>query len=378
MSTLLAIVQKEFREIWRDPYTLGVVIFLPLVFLFMFGYALNLDVENIPLAVVDLDNSPEGREFIDAIVNTGKFDLRYRPTDPKEGGRLLDQGKVQAVVMIPSGFSHRLLGGEAAHVQTLIDGSFPTSARVIQGYLDMTTASYTAGLLNDDFAGPELQVGGLMSPAVTAVPRVLYNPDLESVNFIIPGLIAVILMAFPPLLSALAIVREKERGSVHQIFISPLRPWVFIVGKLVPYVAISFGELLLILLAARYWFGVPLAGNVWLFIVASIPYVLGTVAFGLLVSTLVSSQLAAMLAVIFLTMMPAFIFTGFLYSLANMPPLLQAYSHVFPGRYYTAIIRGVFLRGVGPEVWGGQLGSLMLYLLVLVTLASLRFKKRVG
>lgn len=378
MSAFLAIVQKEFREIWRDPYTLGVVIFLPMVFLFMFGYALNLDVKHISLAVVDLDNSPEGRAYVNAILNTGKFELNYRLTNPTEGGRLLDQGKVQAVVMIPSGFSQRLLGGETAKVQTLIDGSFPTSARVIQGYLDMTTASFTASLLGDHLAARGLGTSGLLTPAVTSVPRVLYNPNLESVNFIIPGLIAVILMAFPPLLSALAIVREKERGSVHQIFISPLRPWVFIVGKLVPYMAISFGELVLILLAARYWFGVPLAGNVWLFIVASIPYVLGTVAFGLLVSTLVSSQLAAMLAVIFLTMMPAFIFTGFMYSLANMPPVLQTYSHIFPGRYYMAIIRGVFLRGVGPEVWGGQLGSLILYLLVLVTLASLRFRKKVG
>lgn len=240
MNGILPILRKEFREIWRDPYTLGIAIFLPLVLLFLFAYALNLDVKNIPLAVVDLDHSP-----------------RAAPT---------------------------------LTCSSTIDGTFPTSARVIQGYAAAINEVFTGRLLSEHFTAAGLRGGRFMAPAVVAVPRVRYNPAMKSVNFIVPGLIGVILMAFPPLLSALAIVREKERGSIQQIFVSPLRPWAFIVGKLIPYVVIAFGELVLVLLAARYWFRVPLVGNVGLFLLASVPYVISTVAIGVLVSTVKSSS----------------------------------------------------------------------------------------
>ncbi|MFQ5814610.1 MAG: ABC transporter permease, partial [Anaerolineae bacterium] len=375
MNDIIPILRKEFREIWRDPYTLGIAIFLPLVLLFLFAYALNLDVKNIALAVVDLDNSPESRAYIETFVNTDKFSLRYRPANPQEAGRLLDQGKAQVVLLIPSGFSRTLAGGGTAHVQTLADGTFPTTARVVQGYVDAINEVFTGRLLSEHFAALGMRGGGLLAPAVRVLPRVRYNEAMKSTNFIVPGLIGVILMAFPPLLSALAIVREKERGSIQQIFVSPLRPWAFIVGKLIPYGAIAFGELLLVLLATRYWFGVPLAGNVWLFVLATVPYVIGTVAIGLLVSTLTRSQLAAMLMAIVLTMMPAFLFSGFMFPIFTMPTVLQFYAYAFPARYYSEITHGVFLKGVGLEVWLGQLVILVIYTAALITLASLRFKK---
>jgi len=346
--------------------------------LFLFAYALNLDVKSIPLAVVDLDNSPESRAYVEMFVNTDKFNLRYRPTNPQEAGRLLDQGKVQVAMLIPSGFFRTLAGGGTAEVQTLVDGTFPTSARVIQGYVNAINNVFTSRLLAGHFATLGISGGGLLAPAVTAVPRVRYNTAMKSANFIVPGLIGVILMAFPPLLSALAIVREKEHGSIQQIFVSPLRPWAFIVGKLIPYVVIAFGELMLVLLAARYWFQVPLVGHVGLFLLASVPYVISTVAIGLLVSTLTRSQLAAMLLAIVLTMMPSFLFSGFMFPIFTMPFLLQIYSYFFPARYFTEITYGVFLKGVGLEVWLGQLIILVVYTAALVTLASLRFKKKVG
>lgn len=378
MNGIIPILRKEFREIWRDPYTLGIAIFLPLVLLFLFAYALNLDVKNIPLAVVDLDHSPESRTYVAVFANTGKFELRYRPATPDETGRLLDQGRAQVALLIPSGFARTLLEGRTAQVQTLVDGTFPTSARVIQGYVDAINNVFTGQQLSAHFTALGMPGSGLMSPAVMTVPRVRYNPAMKSANFIVPGLIGVILMAFPPLLSALAIVREKERGSIQQIFVSPLRPWAFIVGKLIPYVVIAFGELVLVLLAARYWFQVPLAGNVWLFLLASVPYVISTVAIGLLVSTLTHSQLAAMLLAIVLTMMPSFLFSGFMFPIFTMPELLQVYSYFFPARYFTDVTYGVFLKGIGPEVWLGQLVVLVIYTAALVALASLRFQKKVG
>jgi len=378
VSGVTPILKKELREIWRDPYTLGIAVFLPLILLFLFAYALNLDVTGIPMAVLDLDHSRESRRYVDAFTSTGRFKLESRLVSPDQMGELLDRGTVQVALLIPSGFERSLSSGGQAEVQTLIDGTFPTSARVIEGYVAAINDVFSLKLATDRAAGLGLAGGGAVAPAVRLQARLLYNPAQKSANFIVPGLIGVILMAFPPLLSALAIVREKERGSIQQIFISPVKPWAFIVGKLIPYVVIAFGELLLVLLAARFWFRVPLAGDVWLYLLASAPYVISTVAIGLLVSTLVRGQLAAMLLAIVLTLMPAFIFSGFMFSLSTMPPLFQGYSYLFPARYFTTISSGVFLRGVGLEVWWREFLALAAYTFVLVSLAALRFKKKVG
>ena len=378
MDSVLPILKKELREIWRDPYILGVAILLPLVLLFLFAYAFDLDVEAVPLAVVDLDRSAQSRSYANAFANAGKFNLEYRLADPNEAARQLDRGAVQAVLVIPGGFSRTLLEGDTAQVQTLLDGAFPTSAMVIQGYVEAINAAFTGQYLKTHFAALGMGSNPAITPAVQAEIRVRYNPGLKSANFVVPGLIGVILMAFPPLLSALAIVRERERGSIQQIFVSPLKPWAFILGKLLPYGGIAYLELLLILLAARYWFGVPVAGNFGLFLLACIPYVISTVAIGLLVSTLTRSQLTAMLLAIVLTMMPAFIFSGFMYPLYTMPKILQFYSYFFPARYFTEITHDVFLRGSGLQDWGPQLAFLSAYALGLIGLASQRFKKKVS
>jgi ABC-2 type transport system permease protein len=378
MNGVIPILKKEFREIWRDPYTLGVAIFLPLVLLFLFAYALNLDVKGVRLAVVDLDNSPESRAYARMFVSSDNFDLKYWPANRDEAGRLLDQGKAQVVVLIPSNFSRTLVDGRTAEAQTLVDGTFPTSAQVIQGYVAAINQAFTGQLLSEHFANLGIDDGGLMGPAVTAVPRVRYNEAMKSANFIVPGMIGWLLAAFPPVLSALAIVREKERGSIQQIFVSPLRPWAFIVGKLIPYGVIAYAEFVLVLLAARYWFQVSPTGNVWLFLLAGVPYVSSTVAIGLLVSTLTRNQIAAMLLAIFLTMMPSFVFSGFMYPIFTMPVLAQVFAYLLPARYFIEITYGVFLKGVGLEVWLGQLGILTLCAVALMLLASLYFKKKVS
>ncbi|GMR11276.1 MAG: ABC transporter permease [Anaerolineae bacterium] len=378
MNGIIPILKKEFREIWRDPYVLGLAIFLPLVLLFLFAYSFDLDVKNIPLALVDLDNSAESRAYADMFVNTGKFELKYRPADPDEAMRLLDQGRAQVAMLIPAGFSRALAAGETAEVQTMVDGTFPTSARLVQSYVDGVNQVFTKRLLAEHFDSLGVGGGRLLAPAVMPVPRVRYNPAMLSTNFLVPGLIGVILLAFAPLLTALAIVGEKERGSIQQIFISPVSPAAFIVGKLIPYMVLAFVELALVLLAVQFWFEVPMAGNIWLFLLATIPYVIGAVAIGLLVSTITSSQLAAMLLALVLTFMPAFLFSGFMFPIFTMPRLFQFYSYFFPARFFTEITYGVYLKGVGLEVWLGQLILLVAYTAAVVALASLRFKKKVG
>ncbi len=378
MNGVLPVLKKEFREIWRDPYTLGIAIFLPLVLLFLFAYALNLDVKNVPLAVANLDNSAESRAYVQSLVNTGRFVLAYRPATPQEAERLLDRGAAQVVLVIPRGFGQALRRGETAQVQTLVDGTFPTSARVVQGYVNAITEVFSLQVAQERLAAARNAGFDLAAPAVVPVFRVRYNPDLKSTNFIVPGLIVVVLMAFPPLLSALAIVREKERGSIQQIFVSPLRPWAFIVGKLVPYLLIAFSELALMLLATFFWFRVPMRGNPGFFVLALVPYMVSTVGIGLLVSTVTRSQLVAMLLALVLTMMPSFLFSGFMFPIFTMPVALQVYSYFFPARYFTKITYDIFLKGVGPEVWWAQLAVLSAYTLGIVVLATARFRKKVG
>lgn len=375
---MIPIVRKEFREIWRDPYTLGVAIILPLVLLFLFAYGFNLDVNSIPLAVVDQDHSSQSQAYVQALLDTGKFDLTFHLANEQEAQHLIDKGSAQVALIIPEGFEQDLVPGETAEVETLIDGTFPPSAQVARGYVEAAnaafTAHYAATLVNELGLNDRIS----LTPAVVVEPEVRYNPTLESINFVAPGLIAVILMAFPPMLSALAIVREKERGSIQQIFVSPVNAWAFILGKLIPYVVIAFGELLAVMAVVRYWFDVPLAGDAAVYILAAVPYIIGTVAIGLLVSTVTRSQLVAMLLTIVLTLMPSFLFSGFMFPLFSMPDVLQSYSYAFPARYFTEITYGTWLRGVGIEVWGQQFLTLVGYMAVIVSLAALRFQKKVS
>ncbi|HSD52300.1 MAG TPA: ABC transporter permease, partial [Candidatus Methylomirabilis sp.] len=211
-----------------------------------------------------------------------------------------------------------------------------------------------------------------------AQPRVRYNPDLRSANYIVPGLFAVILMAFPPLLAALAVVREKERGSIQQIFSSPVRSWEFIGGKMLPYAGIAFLEMMLLVTAALLWFRVPVRGSLVLLLLLSLLYVACTVGIGLLVSTLTQSQVVAVLLAIVLTLMPSFLFSGFLFPIAGMPPFFRYYTYLFPARYFNDIARGIALRGVGlGDLWFNSL-LLLLYASAMLALASLRFKKKIG
>lgn len=376
MNGLLPVIQKEFREIMRDPYTMAFYFILPLVLFIMFGTGLNLDVKDVSIAVVDLDKSQESRAYVDAFINTDRFSLKYWLARPEEADQLLDQGKVRAVLLIPSDFSTAIAAGSTAQVQTIVDGTYPVRARIIQGYVERINESFTTNLILNLITQLGLSGPDPSEPAVNGKFTVRYNPSLKTVNFLVPGLIATILMAFTPLLSALAIVREKERGSVHQIFISPVRPIAFVIGKMIPYVVISYAEFILVLLIARYGFNVPLAGNVWLLLLLAIPFVLSTVSIGLLISVFVRSQLVAMLAVVLTTMMPAFSFSGFIFPVFNMPEALQAYASAFPTKYFVEIVRGFFLKGIGPQVWMKHVGTMMIITVVLVVISSLGFKKK--
>jgi ABC-2 type transport system permease protein len=370
------VFRKEIRELLRDPYTLGIAAVFPLLLLFLFAYALNLDVKAIPVAVYDQDRTAQSRAYAQSFVNADIFVPSYQAADYDEPAWLLDTGRVQAVLVIPPGFARDLAAGRPAQAQTLVDGTFPTSAQVVRDFVVALNEAYTARV-----AGQYGQRQGNPLPlkvAVQPMPRILFNPDLKSLNFIVPGLFTVILMAFPPLLSTLAIVREKEHGSIQQVFVSPLQSYQYILGKMLPYVFIAYLEMMLVLAAGLLWFRIPLRGDLGLFLLASLPYVFGTVAIGLLVSTLTRSQVAAMLLTIVLTLMPSFLFSGFMFPIFTMPKIMQFYSFFFPARYFNDITTGIFLKGVGLEHLGLNLLILTGYTLIIVVFAAGRFKKKIA
>jgi ABC-2 type transport system permease protein len=374
---LVAVAKKEMREILRDPITLWIAIVLPLVMLFLLSYAITLDVKDISLAVVDEDNSPESREFVASFVQSGYFRLRAAGQDVGQVEALLERGQARVVLIIPATFSRHLAQGLAAEIQTLVDGSFPNTALIALNYINAITQTYAFRLQERVLAA---RVGRLpiAASAIRVEPRVRYNPGLHSQHFVVPGLFAVILMAFPPLLTALAVVRERERGSILQIYISPIRMTEFFWGKLIPYAIIAFIEMLLLLVAALLWFHVPVRGSVPLLLGLSVLYVLSTVGIGLVISTWTTSQVVALLLAIILTLMPAFLFSGFLFAIASMPPVFQGYTYLFPARYFTAISRGIALKGVGlADLWPPA-ALLLVYTTGLFGMASLRFRKKMG
>lgn len=331
-----ALIGKELRELLRDPITLGLCAAMPLVMLFLFGYAVNLDVEGVAFGVFDEDRTPASRDLIDRFAVTPYFELSGDFESVTEADTALQRGDVRLALIIPPQFYRTLVKGSASPVQILVDGTQPATAAMAGAYADAIVRAF-----------PEPNPA-LIEPEI----RVWYNPSLRSVNYVVPGLFAVILMAFPPLLTALAIVREKETGTIQQIFVSPITSAEFITGKLIPYGLVAFLEMLTVVAFGYFWFEVPFHGSLALLLGISFIYVLTTVGVGLLVSTVTRTQLAAMLLALIVTLMPSFLFSGFLFPVFTMPLALQFYSQLFPASYFTEISRGIVLKGAAlGEIW---------------------------
>lgn len=357
-----AVIVKETKDIIRDPITVGVALFMPLVMLFLFGYAISLDVNNVPLGVRDESHSPASRALVDRFVQSGYFRLAavYTTAEQVEAG--LQRGEIDLALVIPPRLERRLARHGTVPVQVLVDGTYSATANLV--------ASYASTIISG-FSGNSL-------PGVRVEARVWYNPSLRSVAYVIPGLFGVILMAFPPLLTALAITREKETGTIQQIFASPLTAAEFLIGKLIPYGVIAFTEIVIVIAFGFAWFGAPLHGSLGLLLAVGLIYVFCTVGIGLLVSAVTNSQLLAMLLAVIITMMPSFLFSGFLFPIFTMPYLLQLYTRIFPARYFVDLSRSIVLKGAAiPELWP-SVTLLLAYTAVIFALAVWRFKKKVA
>ncbi len=362
LRRIRAVIVKETHEIARDPITIWVSLLMPLVMLFLFGYAITLDVKDIPLGVWDEDSSPESRRLVEAFAQSGYFTLAHEITDERDLAAALERGEIKLALVIPRGLQERRARGAASAVQIIVDGTFSNTAQIVASYADAIVQGVSA------------PARALLSPEI----RVWYNPEMRSVNYVVPGLFGVILLAFPPLLTAFAVVREKETGSIQQIFASPLTSAEFIAGKLVPYGLIAFVQILLVMGFGLVWFNVPFRGDLGLLLSVSLIYVFCTVGLGLLVSTLTNKQVVAMLLVLVLTLMPSFLFSGFLFPIFTMPYLLQLYAATFPGQYFVDLSRAIVMKGAGlREVWV-NVAALVGYTLAVFALATWRFRKKVA
>lgn len=360
---LAAVTVKETRDVVRDPVTVAVALLMPLIMLFLFGYAISLDIDDVAFGVLDLDRTPRSRALVDRFGESGYFRLVGEYRSDREVESALQGNSAKLVLAIPPGFARALARGDAAPVQVLVDGTYSATANLILGY----TKAIIVG-----FAPPAAP------GSVILEPRVWYNPSLSSVTFVVPGLFGVILMAFPPLLTALAISREKETGSIQQIFASPLTASEFLAGKLIPYGVIAFVQIIMVMAIGFVWFGVPLRGSLALLVAVGLVYVFCTVGIGLLVSMVTRSQLVAMLLALIVTMMPSFLFSGFLFPIFTMPYFLQLYTRVFPARYFVDLSRGIVLKGATlPDLWPTIL-LLFGYTVAVFVLAVWRFRKKVA
>jgi ABC-2 type transport system permease protein len=366
VTKALAVYRKELRQISRDRRTLTTIVFVPAFFLLLYGYALNWDIRHIALAVQDRDATPESRALISAFVNSGYFDRVADARSPSELDRLLDLNVARAALIVPEGFGRDLANGRPPQVQLLIDGDNANTATTVMGYA--RSIALGAGALLTGTARPA-------APLLSVEPRIWYNPELRSTLFLVPGLIAYILMITAVISTALSIVREKESGTMEQVRMAPIDTFSFVVGKSIPYFFISLASAALIILAAMVLFGLPMRGN-WLALLAALSlFIAGALGTGLLISTVAETQQVAFQAAMLTSFLPTLMLSGFIFPISSMPPFLQLVTHIVPARYFLIALRGIVLKGTSLTLLWPQMLALSIYALTMLTLAAVRLAR---
>ena len=374
-SRTVAVLRKELLHITRDAGSLTLALLLPFVMLLLFGYALSLDVDQIPVVVFDHSRSPESRDLIREFSGSRYFNIvDYVETD-KAVDYDIDRSKALLGIVIPERFSEDLLSGRETKVQILIDGSDSNTASIALGYADALTRTYAAGLrakAQDKMGAPP------MKAPVDARIRVIYNEDLQSKNFIVPGLITVIIMIISALLTSLTIAREWEQGTMEQLLSTPVRPIELVFGKLAAYFVIGLFDMIACLVIAVTVFSVPMKGSVLLLFATSCIFLFGALSWGVFISASVRSQLMAYQLGTLTSFLPAFMLSGFIYSIDNMPFVIQLLTRIFPARYFVTISKGIFLKGVGVQALWTEILLLIVYAAFVFVMASRKMRQKVA
>jgi drug efflux transport system permease protein len=366
------ILIKEFIQILRDPRYRAMVFAMPVFQVIVFGYAVTTDVKHVATAVYDQDNSIYSRELVDRLVKSGYFDIKNYIQKESEIKKLMDQGRVQALFRIDADFARTLRGGGKVPVQLIIDGTDSNTAAIVLSYSSKIIAQFAKEILTERFY--RLSGENLSLPGVALESRAWFNDNLESRNFYVPGVIAILVMLVTLLLTSMAVVREKEIGTMEQIIVTPITPKEFILGKTVPFALISFLDVSLITLVGVYWFEVPIRGNLLLLFLSTGLYIMTTLGIGLFISTVSRTQQQAMMSAFFFQF-PAMLLSGFVFPIANMPQVVQWLTYFNPLRYFLIIIRGIFLKGVGLSILWPPMAVLAVMGSIILWLASKRFRK---
>lgn len=376
MRKTWAMAVKEIKQALRDPLTLVMLLGIPLFMLVLYGYALDFDVDDVALAVQDRDLSPESRRLVDAFVSTGRFRL-VRSLDAGADLRFLtEQGAAAAILVVPEGFARELHAGRTGEVQVIVDGVDSNTATTVLGYVSGTVSSVENSRVRRVLRAAG--AGEVMRAAIRYRPRVWYNPELESNRFLVPGLIAFILMLTTVLSTALSVVREKERGTLEQLRVAPLWTAQVLLGKLLPYLALSFVSMLLILGGARVLFEIRVEGPFGDLMLATLLFLVGGLAWGLLLSTLADSQAIAFQLGVLSSLLPTLLLSGFIFPIRTMPEALRWVTYLVPARYYLVVLRGIVIKGSDLGPFWDQMGFLALYAGIVLTLASMRFARETG
>jgi ABC-2 type transport system permease protein len=373
IARLVSLIRKEFIQILRDPRTLVLVLVIPVMQLFLLGYAATTDVRNLPLVVVDHDRSAAARRLLDAYRAADYFSIQYEVDSESDLRAVIESGQAAAGLIIPPGYAESIRSSGSAQIAFILDGSDATAAATSLSAAQFIGQAHATKILAERLARRGLP--GAIEMPVEVRTQVWYNPDLVSSYFMIPGVIGMILYALTSILTATTLVRERERGTIEQLIVTPIRPLELVIGKLLPYVLLAFANALEVLALGHYWFGVPVRGELWLILALSGLFLLSSLGTGLLASTFANTQQEAMLLV-WMTLLPGIFLSGFFFPLDAMPGILQWLSRLTPLRYYLIIIRSLMLKDIGLAALQEEVIALTIFGVALMAAAALRFKKR--
>lgn len=376
MRIILNIIIKEFLQLKRDPRLLAIIFIAPVLQLILLGYAANLDVNNVQTAVFDQDKTVDSRNFIEKFSASGYFSIDDYVDNYRQATNLINNGDVLWVLIIPKDFGKKLARNETAKVQAIFDGSDGNTTGIAVGYLNGVVTNYSKNILVEQMnrRGMHTAIVGNVSPVL----RVWYNPDLKTRNFMVPGIIGLLLTVITTVLMSMGIVKERELGTLEQIIVTPIKPLQLILGKIIPFVLIGFVDILIVMAVMVYWFGIGIKGDFFYLIFASFIYILSSLGLGLFISTVSKTQQQAMMVAMFGILLPMNFLSGFAFPIENMPSWIQPITYLIPLRYYITVIRGVILKGDGffqllPETF-----TLLGIGVIILFASSLRFSKRLS
>jgi ABC-2 type transport system permease protein len=373
LARLKQMLIKEFIQVFRDKRTRFILIGPPIIQMMVFGYAANYEIRHVPTAVLDLDHSQESRELVSRFTSSPYFDVQGQVVDSRQLGDLIEQGRVTAGLEIDAGFAQKLRKGETAPLQVIVDATNSNTALIASGYISQIALGFAQEVQRDRIYRIAPQLIEVM-PSVELAPRPWYNPDLRSRWFFVPGIIGSLTLVLVITLTAFAVVREREIGTLEQIMVTPIRPVEFILGKTLPFFLIGIFDVTLIAVVGSLWFQVPFRGHVWVLATGAVLFILCMLGVGLLISTVSSTQQQAMVTSFFF-IMPAITFSGFGFPISTMPHWMQLCSYAIPLRYFLIVVRGTYLKGVGMDILWPQMAAMAGLGVALLTAAVLRFHK---